>query len=95
MTAATRPGRFTARWAGAGCRKAGRGAHFRFDDYFVYALARGLNDGHYAYPFMDLAHLGWARTIGNALLMAVSFLVGGFILVGLDRLFASRNAMLK
>lgn len=63
--------------------------------YFIYALARGLNDGHYAYPFMDLAHLGWARTIGNALLMAVSFLLGGFILVGLDRLFASRNAVLK
>lgn len=58
--------------------------------YFAYALTRGAFEGRYAYPFMDVAELGWTRTAVNAALMAAGFLIGGAALVGLDRLMARR-----
>jgi hypothetical protein len=52
--------------------------------YFGYGLARGGLDGVYPYPFMDLAKLGWGRTLAHALAMAVAFVGAGFSLVWLD-----------
>lgn len=53
--------------------------------YFVYALVRGAAEGVYAYPFMNLAQLGWTQTLTNALLMALGFIVAGFAMFWLDR----------
>jgi hypothetical protein len=53
--------------------------------YLVYGLARGLATGQFAYPFLDIGALGWARTTLNALLIAVAFLVCGFGLVWVDQ----------
>jgi hypothetical protein len=54
--------------------------------YFVYALVRGRLEGRYAYPFMDVAQLGWLQTLTNAGLIELGFLVAGFALVWLDSL---------
>ena len=57
--------------------------------YFIYALVRGRCEGIYAYPFIDVAHLGWARVTVNGLAIAAGFLLAGsgLVLVGrvLDR----------
>lgn len=52
--------------------------------YFAYGLWRGSLDGAYPYPFMDLAKLGWGRTLAHAAGMAAGFLAAGFGLVWLD-----------
>jgi len=52
--------------------------------YFGYALARGAMSGQYAYPFIDVAVLGWARTGLNAFVIAVGFLAMGYAFVGID-----------
>ncbi|MDF2119016.1 Pr6Pr family membrane protein [Roseiarcaceae bacterium H3SJ34-1] len=56
--------------------------------YFAYALARGTMEGRYAYPFMDLAKLGWAQTVINAALIALGFVATGYVLVCLDGMMA-------
>jgi hypothetical protein len=53
--------------------------------YFAYALARGAIDGRYPYFFMDVARIGWLAVLGWAALIACCFLVGGALLVVLDR----------
>ena len=58
--------------------------------YFGYALARGAIDGNYAYPFIDVTRIGWARTLANALAVAIGFFVTGFLLVWLDAALAAR-----
>jgi hypothetical protein len=52
--------------------------------YFGYALARGAASGQYAYPFMNVAALGWARTGLNAFVIAVGFVLTGYAFVGID-----------
>lgn len=52
--------------------------------YFGYGLTRGALDGVYPYPFMDLAKLGWMKTLAHAVVMAAGFLAAGFGLVWLD-----------
>ena len=52
--------------------------------YWLYALARGLADGRYAYPFLDAGRLGWGQTGLNGVWLALGFLAAGFALVGLD-----------
>ena len=52
--------------------------------YFGYGLARGALDGVYPYPFMDLAKLGWTKTLAHAAVIAAGFLAAGFALVWLD-----------
>lgn len=52
--------------------------------YFAYALIRGRVEGVYAYPFLDLAKLGWLRMGAEAALMGAAFMATGFVLVGLD-----------
>jgi hypothetical protein len=58
--------------------------------YFVYALARGAAEGIYAYPFMDVARIGWMQTATTAVLMALGFLAAGYALVWLDHQMAGR-----
>jgi hypothetical protein len=53
--------------------------------YFGYALARAAIEGVYAYPFMNVAKLGWGQTLLTAMVMAFCFLIGGYVLVWLDR----------
>ena len=57
--------------------------------YAFYAIVRGVVDNKYAYPFIDVAQIGWQLTAGNILLMLLSFLAAGFVLVWLDRRVSS------
>jgi hypothetical protein len=52
--------------------------------YFGYGLARGALEGVYPYPFIDLAALGWTRTLAHALAIAAGFVASGFAIVWLD-----------
>lgn len=54
--------------------------------YFLYAIARGAADGRYPYPFIDVAKIGAAQTLINAIVIALGFVLCGFIVVWLDRL---------
>jgi hypothetical protein len=56
--------------------------------YFIYALVRGTLGGRYAYPFMDVAQLGWPQTLINGALIALGFVATGFALVWLDGVMA-------
>jgi hypothetical protein len=56
--------------------------------YFLYALARGAIEGHYPYPFINVAEIGLPQTMVNAALIAVAFVAAGEILVWLDRWLA-------
>ena len=58
--------------------------------YFAYALVRGGMEGVYAYPFLNVARIGWGRTVVTGLLMAAAFIVAGFMLVWLDSHLARR-----
>lgn len=59
--------------------------------YFAYALIRGGIEGRYAYPFLDVAQLGWPRVLLTALIMALGFLAGGALLVAIGRLIGDRG----
>lgn len=58
--------------------------------YLVYALARGLAEGHYAYPFIDVAANGWAGVATNAVAIAIGFVAAGEVLVLIDRALGRR-----
>lgn len=53
--------------------------------YLPYALARGLAGDLYAYPFINIARLGWGQVIINAVAIAIGFVMAGYALVWLDR----------
>ena len=53
--------------------------------YFGYALVRGGFEGIYAYPFLDVAKLGWQPVLITAIGMALGFLVTGYMMTALDR----------
>jgi hypothetical protein len=53
--------------------------------YFVYAMVRGTVEGHYPYPFFNATKIGWPQTFINAGLIALGFLIGGYVLLALDR----------
>ena len=59
--------------------------------YAVYALARGAVENKYAYPFIDVAQIGWLQAAINILLMTLSFLVAGFAIIWLDRQLSGRK----
>ena len=59
--------------------------------YFLYAMVRGAVEGEYAYPFLDVAKLGWGSTLGTVLVMALAFLAAGYALVWLDRRLAKHG----
>lgn len=53
--------------------------------YWGYAMARGRREGIYAYPFLNVAKLGWPTTIVIALIIAAAFFATGHIMVWLDQ----------
>ena len=53
--------------------------------YLVYSLVRGYIVGSYPYPFIDAAHIGYARTMINALGLLIVFIALGLLLVALGR----------
>lgn len=60
--------------------------------YLFYATARGLATGRYAYPFLNIAALGWPRMALNAFFIAVGFMVSGYAVVWIDeRMRSSRS----
>lgn len=59
--------------------------------YLAYALARGAMEGIYAYPFIDVARIGWLQTATTAIMIASGFLAAGYALVWLDHQMAGRS----
>ncbi|WP_426205950.1 Pr6Pr family membrane protein [Pseudomonas sp. TWP3-1] len=53
--------------------------------YFAYALLRGHLLGAYAYPFIDVAQLGYPQVFINAGGILVGFVLIALIVIGLDR----------
>ena len=53
--------------------------------YFAYAMIRGEADGQYAYPFINVAELGWGQTAFNAVAIAVGYFLVGSAFIWLDR----------
>jgi hypothetical protein len=53
--------------------------------YLVYAMLRGALDGWYAYPFIDVAAIGYARTLANAAGLMLAFAAVGLLIVALDK----------
>lgn len=56
--------------------------------YLPYALVRGLVEGKYAYPFINVTKLGWSGVAVNAALIALGFIVAGYAVVWVDRRLA-------
>lgn len=59
--------------------------------YFIYALLRGHLLGAYAYPFIDVAVLGYPQVLINAGGILVGFVLIALALIGLDRLRGSQS----
>ncbi|MEX5666709.1 Pr6Pr family membrane protein [Pseudomonas neuropathica] len=59
--------------------------------YFIYALLRGHLLGAYAYPFIDVAVLGYPQVLVNAGGILVGFVGIGLVVIGLDRWQAVRS----
>jgi p-aminobenzoyl-glutamate transporter AbgT len=59
--------------------------------YFAYAMIRGMIEGRYAYPFIDLGTHGLAQVVINAAVIAGCFVVAGLALVGLDSLLGGNR----
>lgn len=59
--------------------------------YLPYALVRGQAEGVYAYPFINVAKLGWSAVMVNSVAIAVGFLIAGWVLLAIDRALASRH----
>lgn len=53
--------------------------------YLVYAMLRGALDGWYAYPFIDVAAIGYGRTLVNSIGLMIAFSIVGLLIVGLDK----------
>jgi len=59
--------------------------------YFIYALLRGHLLGAYAYPFIDVALLGYAQVFINAGGIMVGFVLIGLLVIGIDRWQSGRS----
>jgi len=59
--------------------------------YFIYALLRGHLLGAYAYPFIDVAVLGYPQVLANAGGILVGFVLVGLLVIGLDRRLSARS----
>jgi hypothetical protein len=58
--------------------------------YFAYALVRGALTGLYAYPFIDVPAIGYARALINSLGLLVAFLLLGMLFLAVARILPSR-----
>lgn len=56
--------------------------------YLIYTLLRGV----YPYPFIDIDQLGVEQAVLNMIYLGIAFVVLGFGLVGIDRLFRPRRS---
>jgi hypothetical protein len=54
--------------------------------YLIYSIIRGAVTKFYPYPFIDVNQLGYGRTLINAGLMFLGFLLLGLLFVGMDKL---------
>ncbi|MFC3440579.1 Pr6Pr family membrane protein [Sphingobium rhizovicinum] len=63
--------------------------------YLPYALLRGMAEGIYAYPFINVAKLGIAQVAINALLIAIGFVLAGHALVWIDRRLSGQPSRLR
>ncbi|SER36013.1 Pr6Pr family membrane protein [Sphingobium sp. YR768] len=63
--------------------------------YLPYALLRGMMEGAYAYPFINVAKLGWGQVAINALLIAIGFVLAGYALVWIDSRFSGPPSRLR
>jgi hypothetical protein len=54
--------------------------------YLAYALIRGRIVGSYPYPFIDVADLGYRRTLLNSLGLLFMFISLGLLFVALGRM---------
>ncbi|WP_460096802.1 Pr6Pr family membrane protein [Pseudomonas sp. H3_C08] len=59
--------------------------------YFIYALLRGHLLGAYAYPFIDVAVLGYSQVLLNAGGILLGFVGIGLLVIGLDRWRLARS----
>lgn len=59
--------------------------------YFPYGLLRAGPAGRYPYPFMDVGKLGWGQVGVNAAVIAVGFVVVGYVVVAVDRVMGGRR----
>lgn len=59
--------------------------------YVVWVFLRGAWVGEYPYPFIDVGQLGWVRVGVNALGVMGVFVVLGWVVVGLDRVFGRQR----
>lgn len=59
--------------------------------YLGWALLVGAMIGLYPYPFINLAALGWGRTLANAVGVLFGFLVLGGVILALDGLLGRRT----
>jgi hypothetical protein len=59
--------------------------------YLPYAIARADADGKYAYPFINVAQLGWGQVAFNVAVIALGFVIVGLLLVWFDRKMAPTN----
>jgi len=57
--------------------------------YFLYGMLRGAAFGTYLYPFFDVAQLGFARVLLNAIVLLAVFFGLGVILIAIDHALAS------
>lgn len=53
--------------------------------YFVYVLLHGAASGYYPYPFINVAHLGYARVLVNAVALLIGYGAVALLLLALDR----------
>jgi hypothetical protein len=53
--------------------------------YFAYALGRGLVDGKYPYPFMDLNKVSPLMALRNGLAIGLAFLLAGLAMIAVAR----------
>lgn len=59
--------------------------------YVVYAIARGLLSGNYAYPLIDVGQLGWPPVLARAASLVAVFVAIGLALVAAARLQTRRE----
>jgi hypothetical protein len=57
--------------------------------YLGVALCFGSVDGYYPYPLVDVGVRGYPQVLTNAVLLLIGFLGLGFVMVSIDRAFAS------
>ena len=56
--------------------------------YIIYALIYGYLSNLYTYPFIDVSEHGYAIVLRNSFLLAVGYLLGGLLLILLDKVMA-------